>query len=91
MPPKKRQRKPAAAKEEEEPAASEVAGVQPLNPAALTVTQLRAELGKKGLDTTGKKALLVQRLTDSLKSPDEPSTSKKVSILISFLFFYCTV
>ncbi|XP_019856101.1 PREDICTED: poly [ADP-ribose] polymerase 3-like [Amphimedon queenslandica] len=74
MPPKKRQRKTAAAKEEDEPTTSAVA---PLNPAALTVTQLRAELSKKGLDTTGKKALLVQRLTDSLKSSDEPSTTKK--------------
>ena len=73
MPPKKRQRKAAAVKEEEQPV-----GVQPLNPAALTVTQLRAELSKKGLDTSGKKALLVQRLNDALKSPDEPGPTKKV-------------
>ena len=35
-----------------------------VNYAAMTVDQLRAELTKKGLDSTGKKADLVARLTD---------------------------
>ena len=51
-----------------------------INPAALTVAQLKVELGNRGLDTTGKKADLVQRLQEALDT-DQPGPSKKVSLV----------
>ena len=47
-----------------------------INPSAMTVAQLRAELGKRKLETTGKKADLVKRLQEALE--DNPPPTKKV-------------
>tara|TARA_B110000977_G_scaffold4746_1_gene6836 strand:- start:12409 stop:12588 length:180 start_codon:yes stop_codon:yes gene_type:complete len=46
-------------------------------PSKMTVAVLRKELEKKGLDTTGLKAALVERLTKALESGvgDEPAAA----------------
>ena len=49
-----------------------------LNPAAMTVANLRAELGKRKLETTGKKAELVKRLQEAIS--DQPPPTKKVGL-----------
>ena len=55
MPPKKRS-SPASASDTS------------LEPSKMKVSGLREELEKRGLETTGKKAELVKRLEDALKS-----------------------
>jgi poly [ADP-ribose] polymerase len=72
MPPKNRKRQQ---KKEEDQPDDEVE----LNPDAMTVAQLKAELGNRGLDITGKKAQLTQRLKEALET-DEPKPSKKLKI-----------
>lgn len=54
MPPKKRQ------------AAGATAATPSIDPSKLKVAELRDELEKRGLDTSGKKAELVSRLEDAL-------------------------
>lgn len=71
MPPRRKRQKKVEQEDEEE-----IAEVK-INPTSMTVVQLRAELNKRGLETGGKKAELVQRLKDALDE-DEPGPSKKV-------------
>ena len=66
MPPR-RKREQKQKKEEDE---------AQINPSAMTVAQLKAELTKRKLETTGKKAELVKRLKEALE--DKPPPSKKV-------------
>lgn len=47
-----------------------------INPSGMTVAQLKAELSKRKLETTGKKAELLKRLQDALE--DNPPPTKKV-------------
>ena len=54
MPPKKRQ------------AAGATAAAASIDPSKLKVAELKEELEKRGLDTSGKKAELVSRLEDAL-------------------------
>lgn len=44
------------------------AGDDSLDPSAMKVADLKEELEKRGLETTGKKAELLARLEDALKS-----------------------
>ena len=55
MPPKKRANPPAPADND-------------LNPSAMKVAELKEELEKRGLETNGRKAELLARLEDALKS-----------------------
>lgn len=70
MPPRRKRQKKVEQEDEE------LVEVK-INPTLMTVVQLRAELNKRGLETGGKKAELVQRLKDALDE-DEPGPSKKV-------------
>lgn len=71
MPPRRKRQKKVEPEDEEDLTEVKV------NPTLMTVAQLRAELSKRGLETGGKKAELVQRLKDALDE-DEPGPSKKV-------------
>lgn len=66
MPPRKKRAQKQKSEDEE----------QQVNPTSLTVAQLKAELTKKKLDTSGKKAELVKRLQEALD--DAPPPTKKV-------------
>ena len=49
---------------------------QDLDPTKLKVSELKSELGQRGLDTSGKKAELVERLQEAIEG-GEPSSKKK--------------
>lgn len=58
MPPRKRKQQ----------AAEPMASASDVDPAKMKVAELKEELEKRGLDSTGKKADLVSRLEDALNS-----------------------
>lgn len=70
MPPRKQKR--AAPVKEEEPSDDK----DQVDPEKLKMPELKAELKKRGLDTSGKKADLVERLKEALEE-GEPSSKKK--------------
>ena len=64
MPAKRRRKQQQEEEQDDKP--------EELIPAKLTVKQLRDELDSRGLDSTGKKAELVQRLQENLDGPKQP-------------------
>lgn len=64
MPAKRRRKQQQGEEQEDKP--------EELVPSKLTVKQLRDELESRGLDATGKKADLVQRLQENLDGPKQP-------------------
>ena len=73
MPPRKRKQ---AARQEAEP--DPPAAAADLDPAKMTVAQLREELDSRGLETRGKKAELVARLQAELAGAAQgPSPTKR--------------
>ena len=72
MPPRKRKQAARQKTEPDPPAAASA-----LDPAKMTVAELREELDSRGLDTRGKKAELVARLQAELAGSGSTSPTKK--------------